>query len=146
MGHAGTVCTGLCPVRADAIALSDLGGGMLAHATPYGTQFFCFRIHFHQKAPTSEVHAPPNGCTPPLWEILDLPLNCNTNYNCGMWYIATMMSYCSIMQDVALKEFQSLENCPGKLTFGCKSLKWLVRPYRPRLKHPTQSQMASSDL
>ena len=36
----------------------------------------------------------------------------------GMWYIATMMSYCSIMQDIALKEFQSLENCLGKLTFG----------------------------
>ena len=31
------------------------------HATPYGTQFFRFRIHFHQKAPTSEVHAPPMG-------------------------------------------------------------------------------------
>ena len=42
--------------------------------TPHGTQFFHFCIHFHQKVPTSEVHAPPNGCMPPLWEILDPPL------------------------------------------------------------------------
>ena len=41
---------------------------------PYGTQFFRFCIHFHQKVPMSEVHAPPNGCTPPLREILDPPL------------------------------------------------------------------------
>ena len=27
--------------------LVDLGGASQAHATPYGTQFFCFRIHFH---------------------------------------------------------------------------------------------------
>ena len=41
-------------------------GACPAHAPPpHGTQFFCFRIHFHQKVPTSEVHAPPNGCTPP---------------------------------------------------------------------------------
>ena len=32
---------------------------------PYGTQFFCFHKHFHRKVPTSEVHAPPNGSTPP---------------------------------------------------------------------------------
>ena len=41
------------------------GGWCRAHATPYGTQFFHFRIHFHRKAPTSEVHTPPNECMPP---------------------------------------------------------------------------------
>ena len=30
----------------------------------YGTQFFCFRTQFCQKAPASEIHAP-NGPTPP---------------------------------------------------------------------------------
>ena len=43
-----------------------------AHA-PYGTQFF-FSHHFHQKAPTSEVHVPPNGSTAPQREILDPPV------------------------------------------------------------------------
>ena len=59
-----------------ALALADLGGGgaCRAHAIPYGTQFFHFHIHFHQKAPASEVHTPSNGCMPPLWEILDPPL------------------------------------------------------------------------
>ena len=33
--------------------------------TPYGTQFFHFHRHFCQKVPTLEVHAPPNGSTPP---------------------------------------------------------------------------------
>ena len=42
------------------------GGACRVHATPYGTQFFHFRIHFHRKAPASEVH--------PLREILDPPL------------------------------------------------------------------------
>ena len=28
-------------------------------APPRGTQFFRFHIHFHRKAPTLEVHAPP---------------------------------------------------------------------------------------
>ena len=46
-------------------ALVDLGGACQAHANPYGTQFFHFHIHFHQKVPASEVHTPPNGCTPP---------------------------------------------------------------------------------
>ena len=61
----------------------DIGGsrGRLARRTPpYGTQFFCFRIHFHWKVPMSEVHAPPNGCTPPYGEILDPPL-----IDTGMW-------------------------------------------------------------
>ena len=38
--------------------LADLGG-MPGTRPPYGTQFFCFRIHFYQKVPASEVHAPP---------------------------------------------------------------------------------------
>ena len=44
---------------------------------PYGTQFFCFHIHFHHKAPASGPHLPPppNGSmAPPLREILDPPL------------------------------------------------------------------------
>ena len=45
-------------------ALADLGGVPGARPT-YGTQFFRFRMHFCQKAPTSEVHSPPNGSTPP---------------------------------------------------------------------------------
>ena len=49
------------------LALADLGEACLAHPPPppHGTQFFRFRIHFHRKRPMSEVHAPPNGCTPP---------------------------------------------------------------------------------
>ena len=35
------------------------GGACRVHATPYGTQFFHFRIHFHRKVPASEVHTPP---------------------------------------------------------------------------------------
>ena len=49
-------------------------GGRARHMSPYGTQFFLFRIHFHRKAPTLKVHAPSNGCTPALREILDPPL------------------------------------------------------------------------
>ena len=41
---------------------------------PYGTQFFRFHIHFHQKAPMLEVHAPPKWVHAPLREILDPPL------------------------------------------------------------------------
>ena len=41
------------------------GGACPAHAPPYGTQFFHFHIHFHQKVPTSEVHAPLMGARPP---------------------------------------------------------------------------------
>ena len=36
-------------------------GGVPGARPPYGTQFFRFRIHFHQKVPTSEVHAPPTA-------------------------------------------------------------------------------------
>ena len=41
---------------------------------PYRTQFFRFHIHFHQKAPALEVHAPSKRVHAPLWEILDPPL------------------------------------------------------------------------
>ena len=44
--------------------LADLGG-MPGAPPPKGAQFFRFCIHFHQKAPASEVHGPPNGSTPP---------------------------------------------------------------------------------
>ena len=39
-------------------ALADLGGHARHTPPPHGTQFFHFHIHFHQKVPTSEVHAP----------------------------------------------------------------------------------------
>ena len=42
-------------------ALADLVGGCAGHTPPYGTKFFHFCIHFCQKAPMSEVHAPPTG-------------------------------------------------------------------------------------
>ena len=54
-----------------------IGGSRVGRAgarRPYGTQFFHFRIHFHQKVPVSAVHAPPTGAHLPLREILDLPL------------------------------------------------------------------------
>ena len=38
-------------------ALADLGGHA-RRTPPYGTQFFHFRIHFRQKVPMLEVHAP----------------------------------------------------------------------------------------
>ena len=43
-----------------------------AHAPhPYRTQFFHFHIHFHRKAPASEVHTPSKRVhAPPLREIL----------------------------------------------------------------------------
>ena len=47
------------------ISIGGSRGACRVHATPYGTQFFRFRIHFHRKVPASEVYAPPNGCTPP---------------------------------------------------------------------------------
>ena len=47
-------------------------------ANAYGTQFFCFRIHFHRKAPTLEVHTPLMGARP-LWEMLDPPLQLDIN-------------------------------------------------------------------
>ena len=50
------------------------GGGMPGTRPPYGTQFFRFCIHFHQKVPMSEVHSPLTGARPP-WEILDPPLH-----------------------------------------------------------------------
>ena len=49
------------------------GGACRAHATPYGTQFFHFHIHFHRKVPMSGVQAP-QWVHAPLWEILDPPL------------------------------------------------------------------------
>ena len=57
--------TGSTAVKMKALALADLGGTCWAHATPYGTQFFHFRILFHQKVPVSEVHAPLMGAHPP---------------------------------------------------------------------------------
>ena len=40
-------------------------GACRAHATPYGTQFFHFCIHFHRKASALEVHTPLMGACPP---------------------------------------------------------------------------------
>ena len=54
-------------LRGVTLVFHVIGGsrGACAGHAPYGTQFFHFHIHFHQKVPTSEVHAPPNRCTPP---------------------------------------------------------------------------------
>ena len=40
-----------------------IGGsrGRAGRTPPYRTQFFRFHIHFCQKVPVSEVHAPPMG-------------------------------------------------------------------------------------
>ena len=46
----------------------------LSGAEMSGTQFFCFRMHFCHKAPTSDIDAPPSGLAPPQREILDPPL------------------------------------------------------------------------
>ena len=40
------------------MTLADLGDVPGARP-PYGTQFFHFCTHFHQKVPVLEVHAPP---------------------------------------------------------------------------------------
>ena len=59
--------------------LADLGG-RARHMPPYRTQFFHFRIHLCQKAPTLGYHAPltgprpPSPPPPPPREILDPPL------------------------------------------------------------------------
>ena len=44
--------------------LADLAG-VPGIPPSHGTQFFRFHIHFHQKAPASEVDVPPNSSTPP---------------------------------------------------------------------------------
>ena len=76
---------------------------------PYGIQFFRFHIHFHQKVPTSEVHAPRNGCTPPLREILDPPLVAYSicvlpiNFACTKRYVHNMQ--CTTMPINLSSEF-----------------------------------------
>ena len=50
------------------LPLADLHKKFSGVHPPYGTQFFHFHIHFHRKAPMSEVHAPQNGFTPPYWK------------------------------------------------------------------------------
>ena len=69
--------------------LADLGGMCRAHATPYGTQFFHFCIHFHQKAPALEVHTPLMGAHPLVWEILDPPLLSIPQLQI-LWHVATI--------------------------------------------------------
>ena len=64
-----------CTIRSvipctDQLLMAHIGGSRgrtRRKPPPYGTQFFRFRIYFHQKAPTSEVHAL-------HLEILDPPL------------------------------------------------------------------------
>ena len=64
-----------------------------AHAPPHGTQFFCFRIHFHRKVPTLEVHAPP----PPPQRVHAPPTgNPGSATVCGMRFsIAKRLNYSS---------------------------------------------------
>ena len=50
---------------ANAIIGGSRGGACPAHAPPYRTQFFHFRIHFHWKVPTLEAKTSQNGSTPP---------------------------------------------------------------------------------
>ena len=67
-----------CAIILCTITIGGSRGACWVHATPYGTQFFHFCIHFHQKVPMSKSTSPPNGCTPPLREILDPPLITNS--------------------------------------------------------------------
>ena len=58
-------------------------GACPVHAPPHGTQFFRFRIHFHRKVPTSEVHSPPMGAGPPYGKSwICHCLVCNLQDNC----------------------------------------------------------------
>ena len=55
------------------LALAELGAGHARRTSLYGTQIFRVCIHFHRKAPASEVHAPPQMGPRPLREILHPP-------------------------------------------------------------------------
>ena len=41
---------------------------------PFGSRFFHFDMQNFQNVAALGVHSPPTRSTPPLWEILDLPL------------------------------------------------------------------------
>ena len=57
------------------ITLADLGGVPGARPPPpMGPNSFIFAYIFTKKCPRRRFTRPPNGCTPPLWEILDPPL------------------------------------------------------------------------
>ena len=64
----------VCLIGGTFTLTTDRSGGMPGARPPYGTQFFCFRIHFCRKVPASGPMLPPHGSTPRLWEILDPPL------------------------------------------------------------------------
>ena len=54
--------------------LADLGGACPVHAPPMGPNSFIFAYIFTKKCPHQRSMPPPNGCMPPLREILDPPL------------------------------------------------------------------------
>ena len=63
------------PLQKFYLSISSIGGsrGRARRTPPYGTKFFHFHIHFQQKVPMSEVHAP-RRVHSLLREILDPPL------------------------------------------------------------------------
>ena len=86
-------------------------GGAPPAPPPNRIQFFRFHIHFCQKAPTSEVSAPP----PPQWEILDLPLVClqlltfdtdKSGFNQNAWAVLVLLIFPSLLTAI----------CPSLLT------------------------------
>ena len=95
-----------CQMSSGPHALADLGGACPAHA-PYGTQFFCFCIHFHQKVPTLEVHAPLMGAHPPMGNpgsttdmdlfLLTAIVTSITDGNTAMYNTITRWDWCYIL-------------------------------------------------
>ena len=84
--------------------LVDLGG--FARCTPpYRTQFFCFCIHFHWKAPTSEVHAPLTDVCPPTGNpgsatVILQPVSCVCG--CNAMYPLKMLGGCLIIPKILI--------------------------------------------
>ena len=59
------------------IVLADLGGGVPGARHTLWDQILSFSHTFSLKSARIGGPRPPNGCTPPLWEILDPPLHCH---------------------------------------------------------------------
>ena len=61
------------------IALADLGGGACPAHAPLWDPILSFSHTFSPKSAHARGPRPPNGCMPPLREILDLPLHWSTS-------------------------------------------------------------------